>query len=154
MLEKIDVYDADNVVLDLGFLYLTGFNSLRIGAFLQSFGLETAYEVEKIRMPQQLKLEISAEVWGNLESPNRLTLLAQAIHPNDADERMHLGAEAVLMDALVLRGGYKFGYDEEDFTVGAGLRFIRKMKRVHLDLAYMQHAQLDNTVRTTLALEL
>jgi hypothetical protein len=83
--ESIDVYHAENVVADIGFLYQTGFSSLRIGAFLQNFGLESKYAEEKFKMPQQLRLGISGEVWGSMASPNHITLLAEAVHPNDMD---------------------------------------------------------------------
>lgn len=152
--EEIDIYDASNLVVDLGFVYLTAFHSLRVGAFLQNFGLESEYIVEKFRMPQQLKMELSAEVLGSLDGPNRLTVITSALHPTNSQERFHLGVESVLIDALVLRGGYKFGYDEENLTLGAGLRFAHRQKRVRLDLAYMKHDQLDTTLRTTLAFDL
>ncbi|MEZ4747835.1 MAG: PorV/PorQ family protein [Calditrichia bacterium] len=152
--ESIDNYDASNVIADIGFLYFTGFHSMRVGAFLQNFGLETQYANEKFKMPQQLRLEISAELIGDLASPNRLTLIADAAQANDADERLHIGAEATLMNAVVLRSGYKFGYDYENLTLGLGLNFMWSQKRVGLDLAYMNHDLLESTVRTTVNLEL
>ncbi|MCB0301518.1 MAG: hypothetical protein KDE52_15785, partial [Calditrichaeota bacterium] len=127
---------------------------MRVGAFLQNFGLKTQYANEKFKMPQQLRLEISAELIGDLVSPNRLTLIADAAQANDADERLHIGAEATLMNAVVLRSGYKFGYDYENLTLGLGLNFMWSQKRVGLDLAYMNHDLLESTVRTTVNLEL
>lgn len=152
--ETIDVYHADNVVADLGFLYLTGFRSLRIGAFLQNFGLEAKYANEKFKMPQQLKMGLSGEVWGAISDGNHLTLLAEASHPNDADERIHLGAEAVLLNALILRTGYKFGYDEENLCIGGGLRFVIADRKIGMDFSYMNHKHLDSTLRYTLNMEL
>jgi hypothetical protein len=151
--ETIDAYSADNVIADLGFLYLTGFHSLRIGAALQNFGLEAKYAAEKFKMPQQLRLGISAEVLGQLSAPNHLTAILEASHPNDADERIQLGLEGVLSRWLVLRGGYKFGHDEENWTLGSGLIFPFKGKRVNFDCAYFEHKRLDSTLRYTLAME-
>lgn len=151
--ETIDTYYADNLIADLGFLYLTGFHSLRIGAALQNFGLEAKYEAEKFKMPQQLRLGISAELLGKLTSPNRLTAILEASHPNDANERIHLGLEGVLSRMLVLRSGYKFGYDEESWTLGGGLNFPFKGKRVNFDFAWFEHKRLDSTLRYTLAME-
>mgnify|MGYP006300360453 CR=1 FL=1 len=152
--ETIDIYNSDNVIADIGFMYFTGFKSLRIAAFLQNFGLESKYETEKFKMPQQLKMGISAEVFGNTESANRLTLLAEALHPNDANERIHLGMEALLYHSVILRAGYKFGYDEENLCAGAGLRFDFAGNSLRFDFAYMNHEHLDSTLRYTLAMEL
>ncbi len=151
--ESIDVYHAENVVADIGFLYQTGFNSLRIGAFLQNFGLEAKYAEEKFKMPQQLRLGISGEVWGSIASPNHITLLAEAVHPNDADERIHLGLEAMISNAIVLRAGYKLGYDEENLCLGGGLRFAVADKRFGFDVGYMNHEFLDMSLRYSLVVE-
>lgn len=151
--ESIDIYHAENVVADIGFLYQTGFNSLRIGAFLQNFGLEAKYAQEKFKMPQQLRLGISGEVWGSMASPNRITLLAEAVHPNDANERIHLGMEAMISNIIVLRGGYKFGYEDENLCLGAGLRFSVVDKRFGFDVGYMNHEYLDTSLRYSLAVE-
>jgi len=152
--ETIDIYSASNMITDFGFLYLTGFHSLRIGAALQNFGLEAKYETEKFKMPQQLRLGVSAEIWGQLAAPNHLTIILEASHPNDAEERVHLGLEGVFARFCVLRGGYKFGHAEENLTLGGGLNFPFKGKRVNFDLAWFEHQRLATTMRYTLAMEL
>ena len=152
--EDIDIYSADNFVADIGFVYLMGFEDLRIGAFLQNFGLETVYANEKFRMPQLLKIGLSGELFGNLTRSERLTLLAEMIHPSDANERIHLGMEGVLLNSIFLRAGYKFGYEDENYTLGMGLQFMYAMKKFRLDFSYMSHAYLENTLRYTLIMEL
>jgi len=152
--ETISEYYADNAVMDLGFVYRTGFNSLRIGTFLQNFGLETKYYYEKFKMPQQLKLGISGEVFGEIDSPTHVTLLAEAVHPNDQEEHIHLGAEASIRNLLILRGGYKLGYDNENLTLGLGVRFVYQTKKFQFDMAYANHRYLENTIRYTLSTEL
>ncbi|MBD3385988.1 PorV/PorQ family protein [candidate division KSB1 bacterium] len=151
--ESIDVYHADNVIADIGFLYNTGFKSLRIGTFLQNFGLESKYSEEKFKMPQHLKMGLSAKVYGTYDAPTHVTVVAEAIHPSDANERIHLGMESVIRHVLVLRAGYKFGYDEESLCLGGGLRFDISGTAFGFDMAYMNHERLDATVRYTLAME-
>ena len=151
--ENIDQYYADNFVFDIGFIYQTGFYSLRLAAFLQSFGLETAYANEKFRMPQILKMGLSYDVWGGWDDDRRLTVIAETVHPSDADERIHLGMEGVLMRSVVLRAGYKFGYDDEDLTLGLGLQFKYNMNNFRLDFAYMNHKYLENTLRYSLVVD-
>jgi len=152
--ETIAEYHADNGTIDMGFVYLTGFRSLRIGAFLQNFGLEAKYANEKFKMPQQLKMGLSGEVLGSFADGNRLTVLVEAAHPNDADERILLGAESVLMNTLTLRAGYKFGYDEENLCLGAGLRLRMAGRYAGMDFSFMNHKHLDTTLRYTFTMEL
>jgi len=151
--ETIDAYDADNLIADLGFMYFTGFRSLRVGAFLQNFGLESAYEDEKFRMPQKLTLGISQELWGDFGSPNHVTVLLEAAHPNDAAEHVHFGAEALLANLIYLRTGYKIGYDYEKFSYGIGVRPVYRGRKMAFDIAYMQHELLENSTRFSLSLE-
>jgi hypothetical protein len=46
-----------------------------------------------------------------------------ALHPNDYNERAHVGVEGTYMDMLFIRGGYKINYEEETFTAGFGLKY-------------------------------
>ncbi len=41
-------------------------------------------------------------------------------HPNDNAERAHFGTEFSFYDRFFVRGGYKYNYDDQDFTFGAG----------------------------------
>ncbi len=151
--ETIDTYHAGNAVTDIGFIYLTGYKSLRIGTFLQNFGLEAKYAQEKFKMPQQLKMGLSAEVWGDLAAPHYLSLLLEAVQPNDADGRIHLGAEGLLYNTLYVRSGYKTGYGHEDLCAGIGLKVDSSIGRLRCDFAYMKHKTLDSTLRYSLAME-
>jgi len=96
---------------------------------------------------------ISSEIYGSLNSPNHVTMIIEAVHPNDANERIHLGMETVLINSFILRAGYKFGDEEENLCVGGGLRFNFKGKSVGFDMAYLNHETLDTTIRYTLAME-
>jgi hypothetical protein len=151
--ESIDEFYAQNVITDIGFLYYTGFHSLRIGAFLQNFGLDATYIDEKFKMPQQMKLGLSAELWGSREGANYVTLLAEVAHPNDVNEHLQVGLENVWLDHLILRAGYKMGYDDENLTLGGGLRYSHHGKLFRMDAAFMEHAYLGSTMRYTLIME-
>jgi hypothetical protein len=56
------------------------------------------------------------------------------------------------MKALVLRAGYKFGFDEENLCLGAGLRLAGR--HAGIDFSYMNHKHLDTTLRYTFTMEL
>ncbi len=152
--ETIDSYYADNYLVDIGFVYNTGIKSLRVGTFLKNFGLETEYEDETFKMPQRLILGISGEIYGSLNDPTYVTLLLEAVHPNDAAEHVHVGIESRIYNLLALRAGYKFGYEHENLSLGIGSRFLFKAKAFNFDLSYMNHTYLENTIRYSLSMEL
>jgi len=151
--EAIDIYKTDNLIWDLGFLYQTGFHTLRIGATLQNFGLDAKYITDKFKMPQLLKIGLSAEIWGSREQSSYVTFLLEAAHPNDIDEHIQIGMEGVLSRIIVLRAGYKLGYDEENFTFGLGIRFMNRGFAAKFDLAYIQHQHLEGVIRYGLSME-
>jgi hypothetical protein len=53
---------------------------------------------------------------------SRLTMAYDLFQPNDYKQQMHLGMEYAFTDALFLRAGYKFFYDNDGLTGGAGVR--------------------------------
>jgi hypothetical protein len=152
--ETIDVYSADNVVADIGFIFFTGYKSMRVGAFLQNFGLETAYVNESFKMPQIMTLGLSGEILGSYDAPSYLTFTLEAKHPNDESEKIHAGLEGLWKNMLTLRCGYKLGSEYEKFTLGMGIRFVYQAKNFQLDMAYMDHEYLQSTMRYTLSMEL
>ncbi|MBN2780643.1 MAG: PorV/PorQ family protein [Candidatus Marinimicrobia bacterium] len=152
--EFIAEYHAQNVLVDMGFFYQTTFSSLRIGAFLKNFGLETQYVNEKFKMPQQMTLGISFEPYGSLEDPTYLSLNIEAVHPNDMSEHINIGFESRIANLLILRGGYKFGYEYENLTAGLGIHFVFKARSFDLDMSFMHHQYMNTTLRYTLNMEL
>jgi len=144
--ENIDVHQADNLVIDIGFLYLTGYGNLRIATCLQNFGLETQYVSEKFKMPQKLTLGMATEIIGDPQDAYHLTLLLEAVHPNDIGEHFHLGLEGVL-GVVYLRTGYKFGYEDEGISAGLGLNTQWGQRLLKMDFSYADHRYLDTTMR-------
>ena len=150
--ESIDKYYAENILVDIGFVYNTGVGPLRVCAFLNNFGLETEYVDESFKMPQKLVLGVSGEIIGSLDDPTYVTLLTEAIHPNDAAEHVHFGTEAQIANLLLLRAGYKYGYEFEDVTFGLGAKFVYHGRPFKIDISYMNHEYLEQTIRYTLSM--
>jgi len=156
--EFIDDYASANVIADVGFLALTGFsgpgfNDLRIAAALTNFGLDAKYIDQKFKMPQQVRLGISAELFSKTADETHFTGLVEVVHPNDTGEHIQMGLENQLFRYLVLRAGYKFGYDNENLTFGLGLKFFYKGRQMRFDAAYQAHEYLDSVLRYTLVME-
>ncbi len=146
--ESIDIYDAHNILFDGGVIYYTGLSSLRIAAALQNFGVDAKYLNDQFRMPSILKLGAAAEVLGNFDSEYRVTVIAEALHPNDSDERLNLGTEVSWKNIITFRGGYKFFYDEESYSVGVGLNPQLNVP-MNFDFAFSDYGRLGNILRFT-----
>ena len=149
--EKIDVYTASNVLFDGGVLYYTGFHSLRIAATIHNFGTNTKFINDEFKMPATFKLGAAAEIFGDNESEYKATMIFEASHPNNSDERVNLGAELSWKNILKLRGGYKFFYDEESLSLGLGINPHLEFP-MSLDFAYSDYGRLGNILRFTLQL--
>ncbi|MGE5457389.1 MAG: PorV/PorQ family protein [Methanococcaceae archaeon] len=146
--EKIDSYTASNILMDGGIIYYTGFQSLRIGAAIQNIGTNSKFINEKFKMPSLLRIGASAEVYQTDE--NRVTLIAEAIHPTDADEKLNVACEIQLINMITLRGGLKFFYDEEKYTFGVGITPAAQASYpVTFDFSYANYGRLGNILRFT-----
>jgi hypothetical protein len=171
---------AWGVALDIGTLFTTGFHGLRIGATLTNFGTDmrmsgedllvyhdidetqlgnndrifAELQTESWSLPLNLQFGIAMEV---LDSPNhRLTLAADALHPTDNTESVHVGMEYALWRKIFLRAGYQSLFlrdSEEGLTLGGGL-WLRFMGNVQfrLDYAYADFGRLQNAQRFSLGI--
>ncbi|MGQ9560803.1 MAG: PorV/PorQ family protein [Candidatus Oleimicrobiaceae bacterium] len=148
--ERIATFESTNVLLDAGMVYLTGWRSLRIGGYVQSFGVDSKYIGDTFKMPTIFRLGVASEVLGSTDGPTRLTLTAEALHPSDYTERLHLGGEYWFQNFLAVRGGYKCNYDEEGWTAGVGLRWKTGGGALGLDMAYTGYGRLGSVSRFTL----
>ena len=147
--EKIDIYNADNFVLDGGVLYYTGLKSLRIGATIQNFGTDAKFINDPFKMPAVLKLGAAAEIFGDYNSDYRVTTILEAIHPNDGDEKLNTGLEISWKNVFTIRGGYKFFYDEETYSFGLGING-EPLVPVSFDFSISNYGRLGNILRLTL----
>ncbi|MGE5316134.1 MAG: PorV/PorQ family protein [Acidobacteriota bacterium] len=145
--EKISVYKSDNMLFDAGIYYSTGYHSLRIGGALKNFGVDAKYLQGLFKMPTEFRLGASMDAFGSEASDHRLTLAVEATHPSDNDERFNVGGEYWFQNFVALRGGYKFNYDEEKWTAGAGVRW----SGLTLDAAYASYGRLGTVVRFSLS---
>lgn len=149
--EKIDKYSADNILFDGGVLYYTGLSTLRIAASVQNFGTNSKFINDEFKMPTVFRLGAAAEVLGNPDSEYRITLVGEAIHPNDGEERVNVGTEISWKNMITLRAGYKFFYDEESYSFGFGLD-PKLSFPLNLDFAFADYGRLGNILRFTLQL--
>ena len=141
---------ASAFAFDVGLLFITPFDNLRLGMSLSNFG--TAMQLEGKDLVQRIDLD--PEVTGNnktivaslktdawelplffragvaydvLKSElMTFTVAADAVRPNDNDEYVNIGGELSYKDVVYVRAGYKTLFldsSEEGFTAGAGLNY-------------------------------
>lgn len=142
---------ATGLALDLGSIMRTDFHDLKIGMSLSNFGGEVHYsgrdlltkadidpaidgnytsnadlKTESWPLPLQIRIGIAMDLVGTGHAvfpsqSTRLTTAIDAVHPNDGPEHINAGFELAWHDWLFLRSGYRFNYDEENWTIGGGL---------------------------------
>ncbi len=125
---------------DFGTLYYPGFKSLAFSMIVQNFSADLKYEQEAFSTPLTFKMGISMNMldFFNHKSRNSLLLAVDAIHPRDFSERLNVGVEYSYLGLFIIRGGYRFNYDEGNMTAGAGVRYsLSNSMGIRVDVSYI-----------------
>lgn len=139
--EEVETW-ANGLLFDFGIRYNTGYRSIYIGSSVQNFGANVKYAKESNPVPLLFRFGIGADVIGpnGLIYPgiedNRLSIAYDIFHPNDYAQQMHVGVEYEFAGAFAIRAGYKFNYDFDGLTVGAGLNHQVEGIRLSGDYSY------------------
>jgi hypothetical protein len=160
--EKLFDYSVDQFAFDIGTYYDTGFNGLKIAMTVQNFGssvrfLENSDREVGYDIPFIFRIGLSANLVGYTDGffamgdAHKLQLSLDALHSNDYAERMHIGAEYWYNDMLALRSGYKFNYEEGNWSVGIGLKQRIGSVGVRMDYAYTHFEFLESPHRFSLS---
>ena len=150
---------ASGVAIDVGTQFRMGFRDLTIGMSLRNFGADLRYGGQDL----EVKYDQSPDLVTNRLSPAQLAtsdyplplnfqvgiamtfldmedltaLIATDFnHPNDNKERVNVGMDVTIMKHVAVRGGYRFGYDQESATLGAGVDAPLGDLRVAFDYAF------------------
>jgi opacity protein-like surface antigen len=167
---------ADAFAFDVGTQYRIDFNNLVIAMSMTNFGSEMRYDGEDLNIsylrndnfpisrlaPARLQasadplpLHFQVGVAMDLVTSDFFSIRGEidATHPNDNNERVNAGIEARFVDRLFLRGGYRYNYDDEDFTFGGGLSFPFGESILRVDYAYVNFILLPDLHRYSLSIE-
>ena len=170
--EKIWHMNAGGLAVDLGSLFVTKNSGLRIGMSVSNFGgkismdgydTEVDYDVDETMYGNNDKIDASL---NSMDWPlplvfragvskdvvqsdiHKLTLAADAIHPNNNVEYINLGFEYILRNMISIRGGQAFyGMDksEQGLTFGVGLNYqIPRGPIINFDYVYRDIGVFDN----------
>ncbi len=142
--ETLDQDKARGWLVDFSTYYYTGFRDLVIAMAMKNFGPDVKYLSEKFKLPLYFNINTAISVIGREGSPVQLTLSTESAFATDYRDRYHVGAELWLLDKLALRGGYKFNYDTEDYTLGLGFRMRFGGRKITLDITYSNFSSYFN----------
>lgn len=147
--ENIWHMSASTFALDVGTIFTTRFNGMKLGMSISNFGpkmqmsgrdalvqhdpapfidgnnpnINAYYEMDRWSLPLLFRLGVAMDV---LQTDFMTTTVAMdAIHPNDNSEYVNLGVELKFLNNIYLRGGYKSLFNNrftEGATGGAGVR--------------------------------
>jgi hypothetical protein len=140
--EKLGLgYKFSTIDFAVGSNYYTGFRSLRFAMSLRNFGKDKVLLQESFiaaKMPMYFNMAVAAEVFGKKGDPAYFTGAFEGLYAVSFEKRAHFGGELWLRNMLALRGGYKWNYDAQDFTAGAGVKLKRGDRYLQADFAWVK----------------
>lgn len=146
---------VSGLTYDFGTIFYPGYKSLRVGMAIRNYSEEFEYQEESFQAPLMFTIGVAMDLLDILgEHENALLFSVDALHPRDYTERLNIGAEFVLMDMFALRAGYRYNYDEEGLTFGAGLNYMLSGLNVKIDYAYSPLQRFDAINRFSIGIGL
>ena len=179
--QKIWHMSSTGFALDIGTLFTTQFNGMKIGMSVSNFGgkmqmlgkdtfvnfdiapsqdgsndrIPANLKTDKFPLPIVFRVGLAMDILDG--GSNKITFAIDGAHPNDNTEFVNLGMEYSFDGFLFLRGGYKnlFLLDsEENFTLGGGLIYnINRAVLIKVDYSYQEFGRLTNTQSFSLSFE-
>ena len=181
--QKIWRTSTSGIAFDIGTLFTTQFEKLRIGMSMSNFGSklqltgnnlsrfidldptitgETDRVIADIKtkkwdMPLNFRIGISYDVFST--ENHFLTMEVDAIHPNDLEEYMNIGAEYGFLSQIpiFIRGGYRrllIDDNEGGLSLGGGLKLkFGDYANLKLDYAYSDWGRLNYVHRYSISVE-
>jgi hypothetical protein len=143
-----DEIAASSFAFDIGTLYDIPLLRSHIGVSLTNIGKDVKFINETYSLPTALRFGVLFDVMK--EADQQLVTTLQITRLNDADEQYNFGAEYVFNNLLALRGGYKFAYDQEDYTGGFGIKLNSFGFNGSIDYGYNHFNFLSGTHSFTL----
>jgi len=120
--EKIDTSSAMGFTADLGLVYRTPIRDTNIDLAFKNMGFTTKMDRETIDLP--FTTEIGLTSGYEFSEDFAIYPALKAIYMNDHDEILPaVGVDLRLLKILDIKAGYKFNYNEEDFSAGIGIKY-------------------------------
>ena len=170
--EQIWNENAGTFAFDLGLLFVTGFNDMRLGVTMSNFGgdlqmqgrdllnrvdidpanagsnksLVAYLKADPWSLPLLFRVGVAMDVIKN--DMVRVTIAGDAIRPNDDVQSVNLGGEIAYQNVLFIRGGYNSIFNtqsEQGLSLGAGIRYTAEgFGILNFDYAYTSFGLFGN----------
>jgi hypothetical protein len=170
--ERIYHSNATGFAIDVGALFITHFNGLKLGMNISNYGTKMQMEGQDFQvqhdsypgisgnngninatlstdpydLPLLFRLGASMDVLKGLFNSN-LILSVDALHPSDDVESVNIGGEYVFNNLIALRVGYKglFAKDsEQGLNFGGGIRYDISGVNLKVDYSYISFGVLNS----------
>lgn len=171
--ERLYHSNANGFAMDIGALFDTQFNGLKIGMNISNYGTKMQLEGRDLQVQQDIdpsiagnnntinsylatnsydlplmfRFGLSMDVLKGIANSN-LIISADALHPSDDVESVNVGAEYAFDDLIFLRAGYKslFATDtEQGLSLGAGVKYtITGNTTFYFDYAFIDFGLFDS----------
>lgn len=134
--EKIFDETVHGLGLDVGAVFDLGArlenpllnNRLVVAAAIKNIGRTGDFGAERVGFPANVRVGVSYDAWSNPAKGDGLQIAVEEIKYFEDNFRTNCGAEYRLRDLVFLRAGYQFGYDARSYSVGIGLKTMKKIK--------------------------
>lgn len=164
--QKIWNSSASAMALDVGLLYNTGFNGLKIGMSISNFGSDMRMDGKDLFRAIDLDLEnlgnnnklitrLKTDDWplplffragvsldAMKDEDIRFTVAADALRPSDNSESVNVGGEFAFKEMIFLRAGKRQLFLEnvmENYAFGGGIRYeLSGVNALSIDYSYQQ----------------
>ena len=163
---------ASAIGFDIGLLFITGFNDMKLGVSISNFGTEmkmdgkdlsiihdldpnsygsndkipARLETDSFVLPLLFRVGLSMDLIRS--GQNRLLTSVEASYPNDEEPFMSTGLEYTWNDFLSIRGGYRslFMPDPvETWTIGGGIKVnLSGSVAARIDYVYQEFGVFSN----------
>lgn len=178
--ESIWHSSASGFAIDIGTLFTTSLNGMRIGMSISNFGtkmqmsgrdaallvdpdptragnndkIPAKYDTDKWDLPLIFRVGVAMDVLQTKE--HRMTVAIDANHPNDNTEYVNVGGEYAFNDMLFLRAGYANAFvkdGETDLTLGGGVKYtFAGTIAAKVDYSFSRFGTLGNIPRVEVSL--
>tara|TARA_Y100000590_G_scaffold166609_1_gene190772 strand:- start:19399 stop:20334 length:936 start_codon:yes stop_codon:yes gene_type:complete len=132
--EILDNYMFNNLMVDVGSLYKTGFRDIKIAFILQHFGPDISPIKMKFRSPLLFRVGISDVIFKS--NINSLKLMFEVFHPTDDEDYSVIALEFSIFEKLFFRMGNQFNSDLFGISYGIGMYNISNIKSFNISIDY------------------
>jgi hypothetical protein len=118
--EMIDQENASTFAVNLGVLYAVKETGLTLGGAVQNLGSSATFISESVSLPTTWSLG-AAYARDFQQGKGRGLVTAEYRQAKSDDGHFNMGLEYMYKSTVSLRGGYKTGYDDQEWSLGLGL---------------------------------